>query len=102
MSGILLFLSMSRRDRPELWRCEVCWPPCGDAGRCRRAHALQDLLPPVEAVHLFDGRWSVGGVDRWYSQDLTEEQLKSCFVMLCPEDPDVKEGRYSQAFVDTD
>ena len=39
-----------------------------------RAHALEDLLPPVEAVHLFEGRWPVG-VDRWYSQDLTEEQL---------------------------
>ena len=66
---------MQRRDRPELWRCELCWPPCDDPGRCRRAHALQDLLPPVEAVHLFAGRWSQHCVDRWYSQHLAEEQL---------------------------
>ena len=39
-----------------------------------RAHALEDLLPPVEAVYLFEGRWPAH-VDRWYSQHLTEEQL---------------------------
>ncbi len=41
---------------------------------CIFAHALSELVPPDERFRLYTKVWD-GGVDRWYGQPMTEEQL---------------------------
>ena len=47
----------------------------GTAGLCGYAHALADLLPPRERSREYSGMWR-DGVDRWYGQQVEEQQLR--------------------------
>jgi len=60
----------------DAWRISLC--PLGGECRdenCPLAHRLCELRPPNEAEQLYREIWA-SGVDRWYGQALSEEQVK--------------------------
>ena len=66
-------------NNPHLWRIMLCV----HGAKCRRhargvcgfAHGLDELLPPREYDTLYTNCWR-DGVDRWYFQQMSAEQLK--------------------------
>ena len=58
-----------------LWRVKLCrvGPAC-DLADCIHAHSLSELLPPDERYVSSVQAWAEG-VDRWYGQQMTSEQL---------------------------
>ncbi len=66
------------KDNPDAWRVALCRHglECKylQAQQCSFAHSLRELRPPFEDHILYDQVWR-DGVDRWYGQDLTTEQL---------------------------
>jgi len=57
------------------WRTKLCGygKKCQIDG-CQRAHRLSELLPPDEGSERLDSVWR-NGVDRWYGQALSHEQI---------------------------
>ena len=68
--------AMAQATCEELWRTKLCrhGPDCGRAG-CVFAHALSELCPPNEMDRCYTRVWR-GGVDRWYGQNMTDDQLR--------------------------
>ena len=61
----------------DLWRTRLCrhGPTHGiSTPSCQFAHSLLQLRPPDERYRLYPKVWD-GGVDRWYGQAMTDEQL---------------------------
>ena len=58
-----------------LWRIRLCpyGSQCSD-WHCAHAHELSELRPPMEAFGRHDQVWREG-VDRWYGQALSDEQI---------------------------
>ena len=73
LSVILGAMSPSKCD--DLWRTRLCkyGPGCKHRGR-GFAHGLSELLPPDESRRHYPKVWQ-GGVDRWYGQNETDDQL---------------------------
>ena len=66
-------------QNPDLWRCTLCkhGMDCRmhQEGVCGFAHSLGELRPPDERICLYKQFWT-DGVDRWYGQCMTEEQVE--------------------------
>ena len=60
---------------PNVWRVRLCHHGlfCSYQN-CGFAHNLSDLRAPNESQRLYDLAWQIG-VDRWYGQYLTDEQI---------------------------
>ena len=60
----------------KLWRCRLCkhGPQC-DHRDCVFAHHLNELLPPDETSSHYTQIWESQGVDRWFGQAMTGDQV---------------------------
>ena len=71
-----------------LWHVRLCrhGPKC-DHKDCGFAHNLSDLRAPNESERLYGQAWEKNGVDRWYGQHLTDEQIHiiQSYYELTPE-----------------
>ena len=67
---------MSEQFRRDLWHTRLCryGPHCSQTN-CTFAHRLCDLRAPNELDRFYESAW-LDGVDRWFGQVMTAEQLQ--------------------------
>ncbi len=73
--AVCLSCEVAAMEVHALWRTRLCrhGPNCEHVG-CVFAHRLCDLSPPYEVDKHYDHAWAQG-VDRWYGQPMSPEQL---------------------------
>ena len=74
--SVTLRVQMTDGAVRDLWRVRLCRPgPNCEHQNCGFAHRLSDLRPPNESERRYDQTWH-DGVDRWYRQRMSDEQLR--------------------------
>ena len=67
---------MQPQNAPDLWRTQLCrHGPHHAMPRCWFAHKLSELSAPVERRILYTNRWRDMGVDRFYGQRMSDDQV---------------------------